>query len=140
MSKVRKDLDTIVSGAFSDGMMFQAKGTLTNADARKLKDERIKNLLQLFKDTVGKAMPEGNSQHKDRHDWPFDVPCPSCVEYRFIKQCRQNLSKILEEDEVEKETECKNCIELSNPMNVWPPRLCKKHTKQDETEAKKEME
>ena len=119
MNKFQKDLDTIVSGAFSDGMMFQAKGTLTNNDARKLKDQRIKQHLQLFKDTVEKIIPKppackDGKQHKMKTystDEGYTRYCEICTIYQSYidginlanKKFRQNLSKILSEDELEKE-------------------------------------
>lgn len=106
MNKLQETLDTIVSGAFSDGMMFQAKGNLTNNDARILKDQRIDQLLQLFKDTVEKAMPKKMSIKEAKQDWGyFDNPFAELADFHnsALKQFRQNLSKILSENEVKKE-------------------------------------
>ena len=106
MNKLREDLDTIVSGAFSDGMMFQANGTLTNADARKLKDTRIQDILQLFKDTVEKIMPETIYLNQYKNKQIIKRNRMLINGYNdALKEFRQNLSKILSEGEVEKEME-----------------------------------
>mgnify|MGYP001586208636 FL=1 len=97
MNKFQKDLDTIVSGAFSDGMMFQAKGTLTNNDARKLKDGRIKQHLQLFKDTVERGFDEFRSSNERVDGKPrFGIPHFTVDIKDFYDRFRQNLEKEME--------------------------------------------
>ena len=92
MSKLRKYLGTIVSSVFVDGMMFQGD-KLTNADARKSKKEATIQLLQLFKDSVEKAI-----LREGLDCYIHGTKCDKFQNYMKVhyKQFKQNLEKEME--------------------------------------------